>query len=486
MSTADEKCPFCGENVNPESKFCGSCGKPLEGEQQGDPTADEATRVMNSPEASATTQIEEVNSRQTESKAGRDANDFVEALKGYASLPGVRLATLASLIGVGIVLAFGLLVTILLPDNSFLSYDSDDSIGLLREVLLQAAGTSLGGFEFGGEGQSLTLHSAPLLFFLVPIGGVATGVYLQLRNGLELPARSVLMASAGAGVPFAILMAIIALLASGEVENGGYDLNVSVSATFLLSLCAGAIGGAIGALVAPRDPDTDDPMWPESAREHAGLVAAILKPLGILLIAASLLGALVWSIQSIRDVADARGDRGVGTAIVDSFAFSGDLGVRNVGLGTLATFKLTGLAENVSTPLPVETDGEKVSDLAEHGKFNLFDYKNVMHTVTFIVLLVVLIGLPILLSLYSGFLVGRNRDGGDPRFRVAWGAAVGPVWALAIVVLNALSEDVAFGHLLGDSVFALVLLGGAVLGAAGAFIAGQSSDTAEPEIENHV
>lgn len=428
----------------------------------------------------------EAGPEQIEGETSHDANDFAEALKGYASLPGVRLAGLASLIGIGIVLVFGLLVTILLPDNSFLSYDSDGSLSLIREVLLQAAGTSLGGLEFGGEGQTLTLHSTPLLFFLVPIAGVALGIYVQLKNGLDLSPRSVLIAAIGASVPFAILMAVIALLASGEVEDGGYDLNVSVSATFLLSLCAGAIGGATGALVAPGGPTIGDLTLPKPVREYLGLASAILKPLGILLVAASLLGALVWSIQSIRDVADARGDRGVGTAIVDSFAFGGDLGVRNVGLGTLATFKLTGLAENVSTPLPVETDGEKISELAEHGKFNLFDYKNVMHVFTFIVLLLVLVSLPILLSLYAGFLVGRDRDGGDPRFRVAWGALVGPVWALTIVVLNALSEDIAFGHLLGDSVFALVLIGGAILGAAGALIAGQASDAGKPEASNDV
>ena len=55
---------------------------------------------------------------------------------------------------------------------------------------------------------------------------------------------------------------------------------------------------------------------------------------------------------------------------------------------------------------------------------------------------------------------------GSPLLGAAWGALVGPVWAIALAILNALLQDTLFGHAQGESVFGIVLVFGALIGAA--------------------
>jgi hypothetical protein len=384
------------------------------------------------------------------------------------------LAIVASLIGAGVVLVFSLLLAILLPDSSFLSY-AEESVGLLRETMLQAAGTTLSGIKISGEGESIALHPVPLLFFLVPAGGVALGSFLRISARGAQVGRSELVAGCAAGIPFAFLMAIVAFVASGEANDGLYDLDSPVGSTFLLGLCAGVIGGAAGGLLAVRKNGAVDSLMPAAISRYLAIVTALFKPLAVLLISMSLIGAAIWSVQSIRDAADARGDRGIGTAVIDSIAFGGDTGIRNVGLGSFASFKLSEFADTAKSPLPVATDGEKLTDLASDGEFQLFDYKDVLNGWTFVPLAIALIAIPFLLALYAGFLVGRSRKFPDPRFAVVWGLLVGPVWAFSLVILNALSVDMAFGQMLGDSLFASLLLGGAVLGGIGGLLGARSS-----------
>lgn len=473
MNESEIACPSCGVPVKANVKFCGACGAAIQLAEAQPP--DETRQLPAEPDAGPGPVGKASTSGTKES-----ASEFAEVLKDYAALPGVRLAGFASLIGIGVVLIFGFLIAILLPDSSGLSYGDDDSLSLFKEVMFQVAGTSLGGIELSGEGDSLGFHPTPILFFLVPVLGVALGVVQQLRSGVQLDRRSAIIAAASAGIPFAVVMSIAALLASDGQEEFG--INASVSSTFLLSLVAGGIGGLAGALFVQREDDPSS-VWPKQAKPYASLAWALLKPLGILLIAVSLFGAVIWSIQSIRDVAEVRGERSMVTSVVDSVAFSGDLGIRNVGLGTLSTFELSGFNESTGVPIPVDPTGEKITELTDEGKFNLLDYKNVLNAWAFVPILIVLILLPLILALYSGFLIGRERKDSDPKLGAAWGALVGPVWAVALVVLNALSVDLAFGHLIGDSFFVMVLIGGAILGAVGGLLGNQNPGPAGSDKE---
>ena len=56
----------------------------------------------------------------------------------------------------------------------------------------------------------------------------------------------------------------------------------------------------------------------------------------------------------------------------------------------------------------------------------------------------------------------------------AWGASVGPVWSIALALLNGIVEKQLFGLANADSAFAAVLLAGALLGALGGALAGRA------------
>ncbi len=460
MNHSEVLCPSCGEAVRSGAKFCGACGATINATESTLPGESQPPPVPRSESGNSATSTKE------------SATEFAEILKGYAGLPGVRLASLASLVGFGLVLVFGFLIAVLLPDSSSLSYDDDGTVGLFKEVMFQVAGTSLSGIELSGDGESLSFHPAPIFFFLVPFVGVALGVALQLKQGGFRDRKSTLIAAISSAIPFAILMSIAALLTSQEEDQ--FTLSASVSGTFLLSLIAGGLGGLTGALLAQRDEAREDGIWPAKLEKNIGLVWALLKPLGILLVAASLVGATIWSVQSIRNVAEVRGDSSLLTSVIDNVAFGGDFGIRNVGLGTMSTLEVQGFDEASVTPIPVDPSGDKLSELTKDGKFNLLDYKNVLKAWSFVPILVVLIAMPLVLALYSGFLIGRDRQAPDPKLRAAWGALVGPVWAIVMVVLNALSMDMAFGHVIGDSLFVMVLIVGSIVGAVGSLLGTQA------------
>jgi hypothetical protein len=102
-------------------------------------------------------------------------------------------------------------------------------------------------------------------------------------------------------------------------------------------------------------------------------------------------------------------------------------------------------------PIPIT----KVESVTSSDGYRLFDYSDALPALVFIPGMLLLIAL--------------------------WGAAVGPIWAILMVVLNGLASKTAdlplFGRGSGDSVFGFVLLVGLLVGAGGGALAGQ----AEPE-----
>ena len=78
---------------------------------------------------------------------------------------------------------------------------------------------------------------------------------------------------------------------------------------------------------------------------------------------------------------------------------------------------------------------------------------------------------PLSAALFAGFTVARERAAASPALGAAWGALVGPVWAITLALLNALLQDTLFGHAQGESVFGIVLVLGALVGALGGYLA---------------
>ena len=51
------------------------------------------------------------------------------------------------------------------------------------------------------------------------------------------------------------------------------------------------------------------------------------------------------------------------------------------------------------------------------------------------------------------------------------------MWAIALAIVNGLLQDTLFGHAQGDSVFGIVLVFGALIGALGGFLAAREGAT---------
>ena len=164
--------------------------------------------------------------------------------------------------------------------------------------------------------------------------------------------------------------------------------------------------------------------------------------------------------------------------------FSLDHGVHTLELGSLTAFEGRGLRPAVlNLPLPAAEPGDVLSNGAT---YRLFDYRDGASAVVFLLMLVLLVALPLSGALLAGFTVARERAAASPALGAAWGALVGPVWAIALALVNALLQDTLYGHAQGESVFGIVLVFGALVGALGGYLAagangsGASVADAEP------
>jgi hypothetical protein len=207
-----------------------------------------------------------------------------------------------------------------------------------------------------------------------------------------------------------------------------------------------------------------------------GLAAAwtALKPLVGVLLVTSIIGTAMWLVQ-VATVEQSRGSRSLPIALVDTALYGADHGLHTFQLGTLAAWDNMGRLSpsDLSLPLPAQ-DPDAILN-KEGGTFTIFTYREGTGSIVFLLMLIVLIAIPFGGALLAGFLVARDRGSTDPLKAAAWGALVGPVWAIAIGLLGGLIQNTLFGHARDESVFGLVLVGGALIGALGGFLAGQAA-----------
>ncbi len=315
---------------------------------------------------------------------------------------------------------------------------------------------------FGNPGVRL----APTLFALIPVAATAAAAAWQSSRTKDRTPRARLLAGAATAVPFAVLMLIFALV-SGDAEP-------QLGATLLASLFWGGLGGTLGAwLHLRREPGARAAV---PAADALALAGAALRPLALVLLATTAIGTATWIAQTLRDPAPARGERSPALALAENSLYAVEHGVNFFALGTLAAFD----SRSGQVAIPVDTR-EDVFDESDAGNIRIWSYRDAITAPLFVALLLVLIALPVAGALLAGFAVARLRDTATPLQAAAWGAVVGPIWAVAGALLASIAaREVIFGAVTGGSLFGLLLIGGAAFGAAGGFLAASRAPAPAP------
>ena len=370
----------------------------------------------------------------------------------------IGLGTFAIVLITGFILAA-------LPDASLIGFLGADA-GYVEEAFRQMVQLVLAGFENDALFDAFrnTSRVAPGLFALVP---TLTALYLARAQLTRLREQSLglrLGVAAGGAFLFALLMIIPALLTG--------NLGADVGQTFGYALFWGLVGALTGTLLAAPPAGAGDRV-PAKGRVVADAALTALKPLGLALLVTTALGTAVWLVNVATD-SDTRGSRSLPIALVDTALYAVDHGVHTFELGTLAAFERRSLEPAVlALPLPAEEPEEIIGTSSE--TFRLFAYRDGASAIVFLLMLVVLIGITVSAALFAGFTVARERAAATPVLGAAWGALVGPVWAIVLAIVNALLQDTLFGHAQGESVFGIVLVLGALIGALGGFLAARAA-----------
>ncbi len=412
--------------------------------------------------------------RESAEKVAPGAGELVDQLAQQLGTPGVALAGISAMVGVAVCLAAGLVLAIITPNASLLSLGGS---GLLKETLGQAVSFSQANLTV--QGFDATVRTVPVLFVLIPILGVAVGAASAAGRTASMSARDRLLWAAASGIPFAVVMLVISL-SIGHLQDDLLDGKVQFSSgsVFLLSLLWGSLGGVAGTLFALRQEGGSMPtLLPPGPARYAGAAWAALRPLLLALLAIGALSTAIWVVQMARE-GDYRKEpfppRSAAVAVGEQLAYAGDHAINTLPLGAGASQHFA----SIYPVVPIASD--QIFDLASSSSedspistYDIFDFSDTMSAALFIPMLILFIAIPALLALYGGFAVARRLGERRPSWAAAWGAIVGPIWAVAMVLLAALARKQVVGDPTGDSVFVAFLLGGAVLGAVGGLLAAQ-------------
>jgi hypothetical protein len=268
--------------------------------------------------------------------------------------------------------------------------------------------------------------------------------------------------SAGGGVLFALGMMILALVANGQ--DAGFGLKFAIGSVLFMSLLLAVVGAVIGAVrsAATLAPDRQAVVLPPAAVGSLRIVSTPLIGLGALLAVTAVIGFVHLEVQSIRGQQEALSVRTELGAAIENILLVPDIAVDVAGLALLAEFD-----ESV---LPVDDDEQEdlATNLDDEGNGRIFAYSGALPIYVFLPEMLILLAAALATGVYSGFATARRAAAPTQLIAVGWGALTGIVWAIALVILRALS----FGaSTLGDSVFAGALLIGTAAGAIGGLLA---------------
>jgi zinc-ribbon domain len=461
-------CPNCGERISARARFCPHCGA----RQQDFQVAAEAPPVEPPPRRPwAATEEDpappadeaEPSAAGFQERLGRvdpQAAELSELLWQRLAGPGMVAAGIAALTAAGAVLAAGLVLAAITPDSSILGLLGMHA-SLVTEAFRQAVGTLLAPVIQAGLLPSRRLD--PLILLAIPVAAVAVSTRRQLHRTEGARPLVRLAWATVVALPFALLMLAFAIV--GGHTNATF-VSVDAGGAFGLGLLWGVVGALIGA-AGPLRKDVSRPI------PRAGRAAlATLRPLAGVLIVCMAIGLAGWLIQVGRGVDDVRNGRGAPTALVEEAAFLGEHGIHLTELAAGARFTADAPSA-LGLPFPVD-DPSAVP--GEDNGLRIFSYDGALPAYVLLPALVVLIGLVALAALYAGFAAARAARPGSAATAAAWGAIAGPTWAIAMALLDALAGGVFHGAGDGGSVFAVFLVGGAALGAAGGALAASGAE----------
>lgn len=421
-------CGACGTEIPATARFCRSCGTSQQTfvDQVVAPPSGPGT-----PTARGGTPF-------------RDASDFAQQVAGQVQAPGALTALISGAMATGICLAVGLVLSIAFQDQSA-GFHGD---GLVGRWLSETVGFLLVGFDSAPTDFAAAGRVSALTLVAVPIGASALAAGLQADRTAGMAPWLRIAWGAATAIPLALAMLVIAAATS--------DPKASIGGAFVLALLWGALGGAAGvawrlrgvesraALTAPL------PTW---LRRVLSAVWGASAPLLVAWALAAIIGTGVWLYQTVfTEPIEASS----ALRALDLLLYAGDNGVNYLALGFGVDF-------SSSTVPPIPGVG--------FGDSRLFDYGGALPPYTFIPLLLILMLIPLVFLVYSGFACSRAAGAANPREGAAWGLLVGPVWALTLVTLNAMAPRL-LGAPSGETLFGLVLFSGLTLGALGGLMGG--------------
>lgn len=402
------------------------------------------------------------------------AGELAAQLGRQLSTPGIVVGAFSGLVAFGVCVVAGLLLAILTPDESRIGALSADT-DLLGETLRLAVGSTMA--RFGNEAFSGTV--VPTLLLLVPLGASAVMAYLLAGRTRGMAPWARLLWPLSAGVVLALPMLILALVAGIDEGTSSMleDASFKAGTVLFYSLLWGALGAFTGTYFALRrtEPQSIQDVLPPIGTWGLRAVTVPLRTLGLLLIVTGLVGLVVWEVQTLRDEPQATAGADVAVALVENVLLSGDFAVTYAALGLFAESTFGAVPVDVSE---VDFSGGNTGEFSETddvsdsvGTARIFAYSDALEPYVFVPLLVVLIGLPIIAALYAGFATARAMATPSAAVGAGWGALVGIVWALALVIVRAIGD---IGVVTGETLFVGTLLVGTVAGALGGLLAGQS------------
>lgn len=396
--------------------------------------------------------------------AAPSAAEFAEKLRVWAQTPIPLAAAASAGICLAVMLAVGFVVALLTPDSSLLGIAGGFS-GLLGEAIRDTVATTQAGFGTSGFRFALL----PLTFAAVPIAGAAFGAHRQAYRTAGLtPAQRVLVGAA-TGVPLAVFVLVLSAFAG--------DSGAGFSPLAVLAFCLlwAGIGGVIGVTRATGTAAIGlalDALGPQRGR-LVRIAGVALKPLAALLLVGALVGLAAWEVQIVRGEESARFGRSAPVAILESPFMIGQYAVQGAALAALTQFEGLGEGASSSSPLPF-SDGE--SDLSKFTKrYRVFAYSDVYPAPVFVFVIVLLLVSALLIAVYAGYATAAVAGAREAAVAAGYGALVGPLWALALVLLRAIGHTNA---IVGGSLFASALLLGAAAGAVGGLLAARGAERA--------